>query len=61
MTGIYLITNMVNGKRYVGQSVNIKRRFWDHNRPDARSIVSSAIRKYGKKNFKREVLEECEM
>jgi group I intron endonuclease len=59
MTGIYLITNMVNGKRYVGQSVNIRRRMWDHNRPHGKSLIARAIRKYGKTNFKHEVLEEC--
>lgn len=59
MTGIYLITNMVNGKRYVGQSVNIERRFWDHNRPRSKSLISRAIRKHGKASFRREVLEQC--
>ena len=30
LTGIYLITNKNTGLRYVGQSVNIKKRWKDH-------------------------------
>ena len=28
--GIYLVTNLINDKKYVGQSVNIKKRFQSH-------------------------------
>ena len=28
--GIYVIKNLKNGRRYIGQSVNIKRRFREH-------------------------------
>lgn len=59
MTGIYLITNTANGKRYVGQSVNIQRRFREHKKPGSNSIISRAIRKYGASGFTFEVLEEC--
>ena len=30
MIGIYKITNLINGKEYVGQSINIERRIKDH-------------------------------
>lgn len=30
MTGIYKITNTINGKIYVGQAVDIKRRWQEH-------------------------------
>lgn len=59
MTGIYLITNLVNGKHYVGQSIDIRKRMWSHKKPGSKSIVSMAIHKYGINNFKIDVLEEC--
>jgi group I intron endonuclease len=53
MVGIYKITNKINGKIYVGQSNNIKRRFWEHqNRGTASRIpVDAAIEKHGSENF----------
>lgn len=66
--GIYLITNLVNGKKYVGQSNNIEKRFRDH-RNNALSdktneknnqIIYRAMRKYGFDNFSFEILIECE-
>lgn len=53
MVGIYKITNKINGKIYIGQSNNIKRRFWEHqNRGAASRIpVDAAIEKYGSENF----------
>ena len=63
MTGIYKITNLINNKIYIGQSVDIKRRWYYYTNPpevlDYRSKIISAIKKYGIKNFKFEVLEEC--
>ena len=60
MIGIYKITNLVNGKFYIGQSVNIKRRWSDHKRK-GESEVSKEIIKFGVENFKFEVLEQCRM
>ena len=55
MIGIYKITNKINGKKYVGQSNNINRRFSEH---CLRSEIpiDIAIQKYGKENFVFEVL-----
>lgn len=61
MIGIYKITNNINKKSYVGQSVHIERRWAEHKMPHACSAISSAIKKYGKENFDFMVLEECEI
>lgn len=60
--GIYKIVNLVNGKLYIEQSVNIKKRFMDHRTPRAQKkhlTISRAIKKYGRDNFSCEVIEEC--
>lgn len=59
MVGIYKITNRINGKVYIGQSIHIKRRWQEHCRPSTKSIISDAIKKYGKENFSFEIIEEC--
>lgn len=61
MVGIYKITNLVNGKIYIGQSIDIQRRFWEHRciSHESNAHLKNALRKYGKENFKYEVLEEC--
>lgn len=61
MIGIYKITNLVNGKTYIGQSINIERRFWDHRcvSHETNRHLKHALIKYGKDNFKYEVIEEC--
>ena len=60
MIGIYKITNKINGKFYIGQSVNIKRRFMEHRTPRGKmTSLKLAIKKYGKENFLFEVIEEC--
>ncbi|HPI82925.1 MAG TPA: NUMOD3 domain-containing DNA-binding protein [Candidatus Paceibacterota bacterium] len=54
---VYLTTNLVNGKKYIG----------DHSTDDlddgyigsGRPYFKNAIKKYGKQNFKREILEFC--
>lgn len=58
MIGIYKITNLINGKSYIGQSIHIKRRWNEHKKQNANSLIGKAIKKYGKKNFVFEVLEE---
>lgn len=68
MVGIYKITNLVNGKIYIGQSINIDKRIKEHfwkasNEKDIsyNSALHLAIRKYGKENFQWEILEECKV
>jgi hypothetical protein len=51
---IYMTTNLINGKRYIGKD--------KHNNPDylgSGTRLKLAIQKYGKSNFKKEILEEC--
>lgn len=54
---IYCITNIINGKKYIGQSNNVKRRFNEHIKGNADTIIHNAIKKYGEENFKIETLE----
>jgi hypothetical protein len=54
---IYCITNKVNGKRYIGQTINYRRRKYEHFVLDETcNILGRAFAKYGKENFKMEIL-----
>lgn len=55
---VYLITNNLSGKRYVGKTNNLKQR-WKHHRCSRLSYIGRAIRKYGVANFTFQLLEEC--
>ena len=63
LIGVYKITNRINGKVYIGQSVNINERWGDHKRKASKvtencsSHLYSAIVKYGVENFIFEVIE----
>lgn len=51
---IYITTNLINGKKYIGRD----------SKNDPKYLGSGhgllrAIKKYGKQNFKKEILEEC--
>lgn len=60
MIGIYKITNKVNGKIYIGQSIHIEKRWQEHCQPsNNKSLIAKAIKKYGKENFLFEVIEQC--
>lgn len=59
MCGIYKITNMYNGKIYIGQSIDIKARWRNHRNSTSDYALYRAFRKYGIDNFKFEVIEEC--
>ena len=57
--GIYCITNNINGKKYVGQSVNIEDRFEQHIYSKSNSEIHEAIEEFGVSNFTFEVLIAC--
>lgn len=54
---IYKITNKLNNKSYIGKTINPVNRFACHCSSRSKSYISRAIQKYGKDNFKFEVLE----
>jgi group I intron endonuclease len=62
---IYKITNTINGDFYIGSSRNFNKRYYSHlndirtNRQSCVLLIRAAF-KYGEKNFKLEILEECE-
>lgn len=56
---IYKITNKVNGKQYIGQTIrNLNTRITEHK--SSNSAVGKAIQKYGIDNFLIEVIDEVE-
>ena len=54
---IYKITNKLNGKVYIGQTIHPKKRFQEHCSSKDNLPIHLAIQKYGKENFSFEVLE----
>ena len=57
--GIYKVTNKINGKVYIGQSVDIGRRWRQHMTAEDDFYFHKAIQKYGVENFEWEVIEQC--
>lgn len=55
---VYQITNLINGKIYVGKHKSAKHPF-DNDYYGSGKQISAAIEKYGKENFKKEVLYFC--
>lgn len=54
---LYLITNMINNKKYIGITNNHKKRWENHKcNNDKTMAIAKAINKYGKENFKFEIL-----
>ena len=51
---IYLTTNMVNGKKYLGKDSKNSRSYFGSG-----TILRKAMKKYGKQNFRKEIIEEC--
>lgn len=63
MIGIYKFTNKINGKHYIGQSINLEMRKYAHKSSaynektkDYNSQFHQAIRKYGLENFDYEII-----
>ena len=60
--GIYKIVNIISGKCYVGQSINMGKR-WKRHQSNAikgkKTALYDAIRSYGINNFRFEIIEEC--
>ena len=63
MIGIYKIINQINGKIYIGQSVNIASRWSSHKSEFKKRKYDTklyrAMEKYGLNNFALEIIEEC--
>lgn len=64
--GIYKITNLLNDKVYIGQSVDIEKR-WSVHKAELKNNyhhnihLQNAWNKYGEKNFKFSIIEECDV
>ena len=64
ISGVYKIMNTINNKIYIGSSINIKYRWTEHkrylkNNKHHSNHLQRSWNKYGKNNFKFEILEEC--
>lgn len=60
MIGIYKYTNKENGKIYIGRSINITKRKWEHlNNPSPYSYFDQTLKKLGEEAFDFEIIEEC--
>lgn len=51
---IYKITNLINNKIYIGQNINDNINYYGSG-----LLIKNAIKKYGKQNFSKEILEIC--
>lgn len=61
---IYKITNLIDGKFYIGSSTNLYKRYYTHvnhintNRKSCVKLIR-AVQKYGSDNFKFEIVAKC--
>ena len=65
MVGIYKINNKINNKIYIGQTVNIEKRWYKHkwdlnNNKHTNKHLQRAWNKYGEDNFHFSIIEECD-
>ena len=61
--GIYKIENQINHKVYIGQSIEIERRFEKHKNAylhNQKWLIYKAFAKYGLQNFSFDIIEECD-
>jgi group I intron endonuclease len=58
---LYKITNQINGKNYIGQTIAPKQRWYDHKQAsnNPKVPVQFAIKKYGVQNFMFEIIACC--
>lgn len=70
MIGIYKFTNKIDGKCYIGQSVNIRKRYnqhkgryntFNHQKAKEDTYFHYVLRNYGFDNFDFEIVEECSL
>lgn len=59
MNYLYVITNIVNGKQYIGISTNPMLRWYKHRRGLGSRLLAYAITKYGLENFRFAVVHSC--
>lgn len=65
VTGIYKITNQISGESYIGQAVDVAKRWKDHAKcglgidTPAGNKLYKAMQEYGIWNFSWELLEQC--
>lgn len=55
MNFVYITTNLINGKKYLGKHNGKNTRYLGSGK-----LLTDAIKKYGKENFKLEVVKECD-
>jgi group I intron endonuclease len=65
MTGIYSITNIINNKKYIGQSINLERRLCRHigeliKCSHSNTHLQASFLKYGIQNFEFEIITICD-
>lgn len=59
---VYKITNLITNDFYIGQTKNFKKRIRKHHQKGIHSkLFDDHIAQYGWRNFKAEVLEECDV
>lgn len=59
--GIYKIENLINHKIYIGQSIEIEKRWQKHLNAKDNFVIHKALQKYGKENFSFQIIEECDL
>lgn len=56
---IYKISNNINNKIYIGQTTKTLKKRWSDHYWGNRTVISKAIRKYGRENFNIEIIDKA--